>query len=100
MDDKKADNRLFIDKQDDNLIDNKRKELNEIDNISDKFISLSKRIDKCIDLLNLSMKSTNNNRKLENLRRENIENLSNVLETIENYKLEVEEKYRKKEEKD
>ena len=46
------------------------------------------------------MKSTNNNRKLENLRRENIENLSNVLETIENYKLEVEEKYRKKEEKD
>jgi hypothetical protein len=90
IDSKKADNRVL----DEVIVERKKKELEQIEDTRESFIKLSKSIERCIDLLDASVRKSNSNRDLEALRRDNTHNLSKTLEQLYERKLEVEKKYR------
>ena len=90
IDSKKADNRVL----DEVIVERKKKELEQIEDTRENFIKLSKSIERCIDLLDASVRKSNSNRDLEALRRDNTHNLSKTLEQLYERKLEIEKKYR------
>ena len=96
FDNKKADNRSF----DESFVETKKKKLDEISDTRDLFINISKKIDRCIDLLDKSVKKNNNNRDLDALRDENKKNLFKVLAQLDNSEIEIEKKYREYMEKE
>ena len=70
IDSKKADNRVL----DEVIVERKKKELEQIEDTRESFIKLSKSIERCIDLLDASVRKSNSNRDLEALRRDNTHN--------------------------
>lgn len=96
---KKADNQIDINKQRINQIDsqidsnkNKMRVLNEME---DGFSSLSMNIEKCVDLLNQSIKGNNIERKLGDISENNKVYYNNIMSSIDEQKIETNEKIKK-----
>lgn len=91
---KKADNKI-INKNDsifiiDSEIDNYKKDLNSLDIIKSDMISLKNSVDKCVELLQLSAKGKNFEKRLSSISNNNAVNLKLVTQKIDDQRIEIE----------
>ena len=82
-----ADNAIYITKQKisslDNRIDAEKNKMRELDDMEELFVSLSKNISKCVELLNRSVKGKNVNSKLNSIEENNKINFAKSMSSIE-----------------
>lgn len=82
-----ADNAIYMTKQKisslDNRIDAEKNKIRELDDMEELFVSLSKNISKCVELLNRSVKGKNVNSKLNSIEENNKINFAKSMSNIE-----------------
>lgn len=82
-----ADNAIYMTKQKisslDNRIDAEKNKMRELDDMEELFVSLSKNISKCVELLNRSVKGKNVNSKLNSIEENNKINFAKSMSNIE-----------------
>lgn len=90
---KVADNRIIENKKNidniDDMIDQNKNRIKSLNNMEDNFQALSRSIEKCVDLLNKSIKGNNIERKLGDISDNNKISLKRVLGTIDDERQEV-----------
>ena len=92
---KVADNRIYLNKQKinsiDARIDNNKEKMNTLNTLEDGFVSLSKSVEKCVELLGASMKGNRIERKLADISDSNKVYLKNVMSNIDDQRLDAKE---------
>ena len=82
-----VDNAIYMTKQKisslDNRIDAEKNKIRELDDMEELFVSLSKNISKCVELLNRSVKGKNVNSKLNSIEENNKINFAKSMSNIE-----------------
>lgn len=94
MNDKRADNRININKEKikniDNRIDIEKDKLKKLDNIQDEFVSLNKSLNRCVELLSESIKGKKSNYMFEDMTNNNNNILKNVHSILDEEKTNTE----------
>ncbi len=89
-DKKVADNRIYANKERlnniDSRIDSNREKMNTLNTLEEGFVSLSKSVEKCVELLGASMKGNRIERKLADISDSNKIYLRNVVTNIDEQK--------------
>lgn len=98
MEERKADNVIMVDEQTanksvyvtkkridyiDNRISEEKNKMKDLDEIEELFVSLSKNISKCVELLNKSVKGRNVNAKLNSIEENNKVNFQKSINNID-----------------
>ena len=82
-----TDSAIYLTKQKisslDNRIDAEKNKIRELDDMEELFVSLSKNISKCVELLNRSVKGKNVNSKLNSIEENNRINFAKSMSNIE-----------------
>jgi hypothetical protein len=92
---KVADNRIYLNKQKinsiDARIDNNKEKMKTLNTLEDGFVSLSKSVEKCVELLGASMKGNRIERKLADISDSNKIYLKNVMSNIDDQRSDAKE---------
>ena len=92
---KVADNRIYLNKQKINSIDiridNNKEKMKTLNTLEDGFVSLSKSVEKCVELLGASMKGNRIERKLADISDSNKIYLKNVMSNIDDQRMDAKE---------
>lgn len=92
---KVADNRIYLNKQRINnidvRIDNNKEKMKTLNSLEDGFVSLSKSVEKCVELLGASMKGNRIERKLADISDSNKIYLKNVMSSIDDQRTDAKE---------
>ena len=95
QDKKVADNRIYANtlklNQIDTKIDSNKEKMRTLSNLEEGFISLSKSVEKCVELLGASMKGDKIERKLADISDSNKMYLRNVMSNIDDQKTDTKE---------
>ena len=95
QDNKVADNRIYLNKQKINSIDiridNNKEKMKTLNTLEDGFVSLSKSVEKCVELLGASMKGNRIERKLADISDSNKIYLKNVMSNIDDQRTDAKE---------
>ena len=87
---KLADNRIYANKERlnniDSRIDSNKEKMNTLNTLEEGFVSLSKSVEKCVELLGASMKGNRIERKLTDISDSNKMYLRNVMSNIDDQK--------------